>query len=397
MNLFIAVPSYDGKLTVRCAESILKGCHVLRDEGHRVMPFFYSGNPYIAAARNICVHEFFKSDCDEIIFIDSDVGFDKNALSQLISHDKDIVAGVYPYKQDNEGYPCIMAWDENNNCKEESSGLVYAEVVPTGFLRIRRSVFERMAEHYSMKRCADKMYSFFDTGALFPDDDKWYGEDVYFCKRWRDMGGQIFIDPKLSFVHTGTKNWSGSLHNYLMGLRVDKWQASLDQQEEGISGWTSSGELAFLSELASRSKSVVEVGSWKGRSTKALLEACPGTVYAVDNWKGSPSDMSSAAAIGKDIYAEFFGNVGHYNNLEILRGDSVEMSKCFNGSMVDMVFIDAEHTYGAAKADIEAWLPKCKKYICGHDYDYAGVKRAVDEKFPNVNVVERMWWVDLGA
>jgi hypothetical protein len=51
---------------------------------------------------------------------------------------------------------------------------------------------------------------------------------------------------------------------------------------------------------------------------------------------------------------------------------------------VDMVFLDGDHRYKAVVADIEAWLPKTRKLLCGHDYGhprYPGVARAVDEIF----------------
>lgn len=396
MNLFIAIPSFDGKLTMPCAEGLLKAVNVLRDEGHQVMTYFHPGNVYIAAARNVCVYYFLKSPCDDLIFIDSDVGFDKDAISKLLVHDRDLIAGIYPNKQDRVKYPMLLNFSKQNNCKEEETGLVYADMVPTGFMRIKRSVFERMAAHYDMKKSHEEMYSFFDTGMIFEDDNTWYGEDVAFCKRWRDMGGEMFIEPRINFTHTGTKHWKGNLHEYLMGRTVSH---DMDRSDEAssIKGWTTPDELKILGELASRSKDVVEVGCWKGRSTKALLELCKGKVYAVDHWNGSDTDISGVVAREKDIFGEFFENVGHYPNLEILRGDSIEMSKCFNGKKVDMVFIDASHDYLSVKADIEAWLPKCKKYICGHDYNIAQVKQAVDEKFPKVNTVEDIWWVDLGV
>jgi hypothetical protein len=51
---------------------------------------------------------------------------------------------------------------------------------------------------------------------------------------------------------------------------------------------------------------------------------------------------------------------------------------------VDMVFLDGNHEYEGVVADIEAWLPKTRKLLCGHDYnhpDYPGVAEAVDEIF----------------
>jgi hypothetical protein len=53
-------------------------------------------------------------------------------------------------------------------------------------------------------------------------------------------------------------------------------------------------------------------------------------------------------------------------------------------SRFDMVFIDGDHSYESVKQDIELWLPKTRKLICGHDFgnpDYPGVEKAVVERF----------------
>ena len=67
-----------------------------------------------------------------------------------------------------------------------------------------------------------------------------------------------------------------------------------------------------------------------------------------------------------------------------IRLPSVKASRCFEDGELDFVFIDGEHSYEAAKADIEAWWPKVRSggLLMGHDYDrqrFAGVCRAVDE------------------
>lgn len=388
----------DGKLCVQTVDSLLKATHILRDEGHEVVPYFLPGNIYLDNARNVCVHRFLESGCTDLIFIDSDVGFEPDAVSKLLVYGKDIIGGIYPLKQDGLEFPMKLHFDPvTNNCKEEETGLVYADMIPTGFMRIQRRVFDRMIEHYKMTKNHQDMYQFFAVGILFEGDNTSYGEDVYFCKRWREMGGELYIEPRLTFTHTGTKTWAGNLHEYLMGRSVQNIKDSFDRVDNGIPGWTTDGELQFIGGLASKSKSVVEIGSWKGRSTKVLLEMCPGKVFAVDHWKGSESDASHFIAEGKDIFSEFYGNVGHYPNLEICRGWSTEIAQTFNGNMVDMVFIDADHSYIGCKTDIAVWSPKARKYICGHDYDCPGVKRAVDEAFGKVNTVERVWWVDLGT
>ena len=78
--------------------------------------------------------------------------------------------------------------------------------------------------------------------------------------------------------------------------------------------------------------------------------------------------------------------------------DSVEASRVFAGK-ADMIFIDGDHSYEAVKADIEAWLPKCTKLICGHDLNCESVQKAVLEKFTfnKIRVTDdNIWFVVLG-
>ena len=63
-----------------------------------------------------------------------------------------------------------------------------------------------------------------------------------------------------------------------------------------------------------------------------------------------------------------------------------------------MVYLDASHFYEDVKRDIEIWLPLVKKggIIGGHDYAggrFAGVKKAVNEKFPLINKLEDSVWL----
>ena len=162
-----------------------------------------------------------------------------------------------------------------------------------------------------------------------------------------------------------------------------------------IPGWMRSRELAWLYLAAQEMDSIVEIGSWMGRSTDALLSGCKGTVWAVDHFKGNKNegDCFHRESTKWDISKIFLGNVGHYKNLKLLKMDSLEAAKRFEEKSIDMVFIDGEHTYEEVMADIKAWLPKTKKLICGHDYDNSdkGVKRAVDEIFSDASIFDLIW------
>lgn len=136
-------------------------------------------------------------------------------------------------------------------------------------------------------------------------------------------------------------------------------------------------ELEWLYRTAQGMKSIVEVGSWMGRSTFALLSGCKGSVTAVDHWQGSPSDTTGPLAKAHDGYAAFFRNVGHFPNLTVLRMPSLKAAECFKDGSVDMAFIDGEHTIEAATDDYRTWKAKCRRLICGHDVTHRGVRDAL--------------------
>lgn len=149
------------------------------------------------------------------------------------------------------------------------------------------------------------------------------------------------------------------------------------QPEIDIPGWMSDMELEWLCEKASQMDSVVEIGCWKGRSTHALLTGCMGRVFAVDHFQGNPKENHIGGAHGEaktaDIHEILLKNVGHFPNLVVLKMDSVEASKLFNDKEIDMVFIDGDHSLEGFEADLNAWMPKCRKLICGHDMGQDGV------------------------
>jgi predicted O-methyltransferase YrrM len=154
-----------------------------------------------------------------------------------------------------------------------------------------------------------------------------------------------------------------------------------------IKGMMHIGDLRWLFGNACKMNSIVEIGCWMGKSTHALLSGCKGMVYAVDNWEGSCYDNTSSvrglrqAARELNIYERFVENVGHFENLTILKMISLEAVSEFEDKSIDMVFIDGEHRYPDVYADIGEWLPKTVKLICGHDHRHEPVERAVKDWF----------------
>lgn len=171
---------------------------------------------------------------------------------------------------------------------------------------------------------------------------------------------------------------------------------SYAQAAEEITGWMSPQELQWLREKAKVVSSVVEIGSWKGRSSWALLESCPGPVYCVDSWQGADDGNVGAyqeLEMGIDVHKLFLDNVGHFPNLRVVRGRSDEVYHKVPDE-IGFVFIDADHSFIGCLDDLRFYGPKARVTLAGHDYSWDGVKRALGHCFSNVlvtNPVGDIW------
>lgn len=169
-----------------------------------------------------------------------------------------------------------------------------------------------------------------------------------------------------------------------------------------IQGWMSLTELKFLYEQAKKAKSILEIGSWKGRSTYALLSGCKGMVTAVDTFRGTDGEEYAHAEAKKEddpVYKEFMKNVGQFQNLRVIRATSKEAREVLKDEKFDMIFIDGDHSYQAVKDDIAMWKDKAKTLLCGHDYclPWPSVMKAVDESIEKSGVIQdgSIWYKNI--
>jgi precorrin-6B methylase 2 len=185
---------------------------------------------------------------------------------------------------------------------------------------------------------------------------------------------------------------------YELGKTVWAWRRMVRfgkaiKEAKAIEGWMSQDELECLSLWASQMQSIVEIGSWKGRSTYALCMGTAGRVTAVDHFHGSPDEPEHAEKLklcGGSTLAEFEKNTARCSNLSVLVQDSLGAAKEVPDA--DMVFLDGRHSYEEFLADLKAWLPKARKLICGHDIQSPGVARAVREVLGDVECAQGSVW-----
>jgi predicted O-methyltransferase YrrM len=169
-----------------------------------------------------------------------------------------------------------------------------------------------------------------------------------------------------------------------------------------IFGWMPESELAWLATQAAVYKNIVEIGSFMGRSTRALADNTRGTITAVDTWAGSDEDQHRQLLEGKPkdwLFDEFKTNMATTTNVAMIRQPSLGAASNFTASNArfDFIFIDASHDYANVKADILAWGPLLAEggVLCGHDFHSGapGVMQAVDELLTGYKLFESIWYV----
>lgn len=145
---------------------------------------------------------------------------------------------------------------------------------------------------------------------------------------------------------------------------------------------------------------IVEVGSWRGRSMAFLgVEAIKSQkqlqLYAVDTFRGSIEHAGHPQLASGSMVGHFLQNIKPIlHAVHCLPLSSTEASKLFDDKSVFAVFIDASHQYEDVHADITHWRNKVQPggYLAGHDFGgYDGVRRAVAETLGLYTVVGQSW------
>ena len=207
----LATPSYDSP-SASYTFAISKSRRALHESGIQSAYLLLQGFCHVDDGRNAIVRHFLESDCTDLMFLDADVDWEEKDLVKLCQRDLDIVGGVYPYRREgSEEMPVRL----KAGCTQAVNGLLEVEGLPTGFMKIKRHVLERMAD--VAPKYFDKIY---ETALVFdrptPGIDKMrWGGDVDFCRRWREIGGRIFADQEIRLGHTASVVIRDSLGSHI--------------------------------------------------------------------------------------------------------------------------------------------------------------------------------------
>lgn len=237
-HLVIGTPCYGGQLTSAYFFSLLRLQVACMTAGVGLTILTDGNDALITRARQDLVTQFLEMpDTTHLLFVDADIEFEPEQVFRLLRFDADFTAAAYPLKRYDWGLIKTLAL--NGSDQLETANLHYvmglqnpgtrrngfgkALHVGTGFLMLRRKVLTAMVGRYpelryaSVSRADDPLAGSTLRSALFNCmlDGKtghYLSEDYSFCKRWTDMGGEIWVDMNSRLGHVGQITFQGDLH-----------------------------------------------------------------------------------------------------------------------------------------------------------------------------------------
>ena len=225
-SVFIAMPCYDS-VKINTMLSVIKLIQQLGKSGIEV-GIHTMKSPLIHQARNYLTSVFLTTEYQYLLFIDSDVEFEPEAVVRMMVAKKNIVCTPYRVKSPDitkQGY--TVEFKDPKNILVLAEGLVEIEAGPTGLMLIDRKVFEKIIENRTDLKIINKAtpnagkshefyYNFFDFGFK-----KGYamGEDVSFCRLVRDNDFKIYANIESPTSHHGGYAWKGTFGESLKSVK----------------------------------------------------------------------------------------------------------------------------------------------------------------------------------
>jgi hypothetical protein len=220
-SIMVATPMYGGMCTGAYVQGLLFTMAKMREVGVNIFWCQITNESLITRARNELARVFLEKEIDYLMFIDAD-----------------IACGIYPKKEVNwesvkkaarEGKDdlhdhagaFVFNMVDNSHQETDEDGFIEVRHGGTGFMLIKRRVFEELAPHVPTYRVS----SFFDpekgeyakplTHEVFAtsidDSGALLSEDYHFCELWRKHGGKIHAHPFIRLTHTGTYTYDGDI------------------------------------------------------------------------------------------------------------------------------------------------------------------------------------------
>lgn len=184
-------------------------------------------------ARNAICHVFMQSPCTHLLFIDADIEFDAYDIIKMVESDKPIVGGLnykntilwdkiaeLANRKGDKNYTIdyikaiskdynFIPKDNDMNNVDLTQDYIEVDAVGTGVLLMKKEALKQIQDAYVTDRYLDtegSVFRFFDNAMKMTslvNTNVYESDDVFFCNRWRELGGKVYLYTKFQCKHWG--------------------------------------------------------------------------------------------------------------------------------------------------------------------------------------------------
>ena len=235
-KVHIAMPCYGGMLTESTFMSFIKWANTARQLNIDWTLETMVNESLISRARNTLTAKFLEQESStHLFFVDADIGWEPWHLLVLLNRDVDVIGGLYPMKT----MPIKWVVNGFEGAEEGPDGFQEVSKAGTGFLLMKRNVFEKLKSHPAVKQYKndiglDPKYdqhlkTYFDTAVR---QNRYYSEDWTFCENWRDIGGKVYVDKRVLLRHSGSYVFCMENQNHLLETIGPMYLAELQRKQQ---------------------------------------------------------------------------------------------------------------------------------------------------------------------
>jgi len=223
IHLHIGIPCYGGMVSEPTMTSFLRFVLIAQQAKLNWSLDTMVNESLVTRARNNLMAKMMSNpQATHFMFIDADIRFQPESILSMLAHDKEVIGGLYPKKSLPVNYVI------NLKPQTKIQGDIFTvDTMGTGFLMFKKSVYEKLiAAHPECKYVDDvglgkqyepMMYSIFDC--KIDERGHYLSEDWLFCRRWQELGGEIWAHSKVLLNHVGHYEYAGDLDKIAIGQR----------------------------------------------------------------------------------------------------------------------------------------------------------------------------------
>jgi len=215
-KVLIGTPAHDGRLDVWYTDSVVNSVRLCQANGIFLHPIYLSYDALIQRARNDVIRLALEEEYDDLIFIDSDLQWDPQWILDLLKYEEDVVGGTYRKKTDEFEMYVV----KTKNIEPAENGLIKVEGLGTGFVKMSNKALKsiwNVSQEYTnegkvCRMCCD----------LQIVDGELFSEDTVLFKKLTEAGYDIWLDPKMTCVHIGSKKFFGDVQDFFNRIKEQK-------------------------------------------------------------------------------------------------------------------------------------------------------------------------------